>query len=72
MQPMEGLQAGRGPSEQPLFTPFFQLILNFCTMSTALCTLTCTLSSPANQPPGLSDQSPQNHSTELKKEAFLS
>lgn len=59
------------PWSSPCFIPFFQLTLNFCTMSTAVCTPACALSSAVNQPPASSDPFPQNHSTELKRETFL-
>lgn len=67
----KGCRQAEVPLSSPCFTLFFQLTLNFCTMSTALCTPACALSSPANQPSASSDPFPQNHSTELKRETFL-
>ena len=71
-QLMGGLQAGRGPWSVPRFTPFFGLTPNFCAMSPAVRTPSHALSSPATQSPASSDQFPQNHSTDVGKEAFLS
>ena len=71
MQPMEGLRAGRGPLEQPLFHPLLSAHPQFlhhehCSLYPRLCPLF-----PCQSAPCLIRPIPSKPSTELKRETFL-